>query len=188
MGFSEADDQPPCDNSAPVDDDVGLSFQLYKWQISEAFTCKLTGPACEFNCNIFGGKFNTDDGNCYEFKALKKLCVKVDFKYYDDQPAAEALYVSDVRVTNGCFIQGAVGMYEQEQPSQMPDGSYEYFFNDVSVEVRHDFDPYTVFTALEPTETADLSIFFWLSMGSLLVALFLIFFLGFYYQCYISNE
>lgn len=83
LGFSDADDQPPCDNGVPVDDDVGLSFQLYLWQPSEAFTCKL-GPACEFNCNIFGGKFNTDDGNCYELKALKKLCVKVDFKYYDD--------------------------------------------------------------------------------------------------------
>ena len=64
----------------------------------------------------------------------------------------------------------------------------EYEFSDISVEVRHDKDPFTVFTALEPSQIADLSIFFWLSMMCLLGALVLILFLGFYYQCYISNE
>lgn len=67
-------------------------------------------------------------------------------------------------------------------------GTYEYIFQNVSVEVRHDKDPYTVFTALDSNESADLSIFFWLSMLSLLVALLMIFCLGYYYSCYISNE
>ena len=70
----------------------------------------------------------------------------------------------------------------------MSDGSYQVQFTDVSVEVRHDQDPYTVFTAIDNLETTDLSIFFWLSMSCLLVALALIIFLGLYYHCYISAQ
>ena len=68
----------------PLDTDVGLSFLLYRWETNDAFSCKLTSASCELNCNVFGGKFNRDDGNCYELRALKKLCIKVDFKYLDD--------------------------------------------------------------------------------------------------------
>ena len=113
LGFSEADEQLPCANNSadPFNDDVGLSFDLYRWEPNDAYACKLDAQSCELNCNVLSGKFNTDDGNCYELKALQKLCMKVDFQYLDNQPAAEALYVSDVRVTAGCFIGGAVGMY-----------------------------------------------------------------------------
>ena len=59
----------------------------------------------------------------------------------------------------------------------------------MSVEVRHDRDPYTVFTSIDYTlENTDLSIFFWMSMMCLVVAVLLIVWLGLYYHCYISNE
>lgn len=111
-GFSEADDQPNCNGSLPVDEDVGLSYDSYKWEANDAYSCKIFGPSCEINCNVLSGHFNVDDGNCYELKALQKLCIKVDFKYLDGLPASEAVVVSTVKVTNGCYIGGAVGMYQ----------------------------------------------------------------------------
>ena len=59
-------------------------------------------------------------------------------------------------------------------------------YDNVSVEVRHEKDPYTVFTKIESNGMIDLSIFFWLSMGCLAVALLLIVYLGLFYSYYIS--
>ena len=44
--------------------------------------------------------------------ALTKICVKVDLKYVDDLPPAEAEVVSNVALTSGCFDNGNVGYYE----------------------------------------------------------------------------
>ena len=60
---------------------------------------------------MINGQYNEDDGNCYEFKTLDKLCVKVDLRYVEDLPPAEAEIVQTVKVTNGCFIDGQVGQY-----------------------------------------------------------------------------
>lgn len=109
LGFSEADDQPNCVGSLPIDEDDGLSFEAYKWVANEAYSCKLLDAStCELNCDYLSGHFNTDDGNCYELKAVQKLCIKIDFKYMDGLTAQEALYVSDVKVTTGCFVGGSV--------------------------------------------------------------------------------
>lgn len=62
LGFTEADDQPTCANSDPVNEDVGLSFDLYKWEVNDAFSCKIYGPSCEIDCDNLGGHFNHDDG------------------------------------------------------------------------------------------------------------------------------
>ena len=61
-------------------------------------------------------------------------------------------------------------------------------FNDVAVEVRDTHDPYTVFAGLKAQESTDLSIFFWISMLCLAVSVVLIFYLTFYYYCYIAKS
>ena len=119
---------------------------------------------------------------------LKKLCLKVGLDYVDSLPASEASIISSVKVTEGCFQNGAVGLYKTEALERGSDGYYKVDFKDIPVEIRGDDDPYTVFTAVDPAETADLSIFFWLSMGCLCVALLLIFYLGCYYHFYISVD
>lgn len=63
----------------------------------------------------------------------------------------------------------------------------EVVFKDVIIEVRSDEDPQTVFTSIDPKLSTDLSIFFWLSMMCLMLALLCIIYLGFYYQCYIKD-
>ena len=144
--------------------------------------------ACEINCNVINGVYNEEDGACYELKTLSKICIKVDLRYVEDMPPSEAEIVSNVRVTTGCFIDGQVGLYETQSISPGSDGMYRVSFTNIPVEIRHDSDPFTVFTAVDSMETTDLSIFFWLSMACLLVALVLIMYLGIYYHCYISVE
>ena len=122
--FTETGDQPVCSNSNPVEGDVGLSFNLYEWLPNSDFTCRLSNAACQVQCNLISGYYNDEDGQCYEMHQLSKLCVKVDLSYVDNMPASEADLVSDVKVTKGCFVDGAVALYNIVTLDQQEDGSY----------------------------------------------------------------
>ena len=91
-------------------------------------------------------------------------------------------------MTGGCFEDGDVASYETIYLDPQATGEYKVSFDNVSVEIRHDNDPYTVFTQIGDDGLVDLSIFFWLSMGCLAISLLLIVYLGFYYSYYISVE
>ena len=138
---------------------------------------------------MIGGIYKEDTGECFEMLALKKICLKVALKYVDDLPPVEAEVVSNVALTTGCFDDGNAGFYEQIALVQdSASNEYKVDFTDVTVEVRHDKDPYTIYTAIASNDSFDLSLFFWLSMGCLLFALVLIIWLGIYYSYYISVE
>ena len=110
--FDEADEQPSCLPNDPLSDTVGLTFDLFKWEANQDFSCRLTNQVCEVNCGLLWGFYNQDDGNCYEFKALDKLCLTVDFGYFDNLPASQAEMVSSSKVTGGCFVDGDVASYQ----------------------------------------------------------------------------
>lgn len=55
---------------------------------------------------------------------MQKICVKVAFKYLDNQSASDAEIVSNVRVTKGCFIDGSAGMYKTTTLEQLKNGEY----------------------------------------------------------------
>ena len=101
----------------------------------------------------------------------------------------EAEVIDNVKIKQGCYVDGEVGLYETVPLTEQKDGSFLVMFKGIPVEVRHYKDPYTVFTVMDKNaETADLSIFFWLSMVCLLTSMVLIFYLGVYYHFYISAE
>ena len=90
----------------------------------------------------------------------------------------------------GCFVNGQAGKYMRQPFDVQSNGGGKYHkvfgFEDVAVEIRNTIDPYTVFSALEGADVADLSIFFWLSMVCLLAAFFMILTLAFYYKMFID--
>lgn len=139
------------------------------------------------NCYYLGGMY-TEDGYCYELKALKKLCVKVDLSYLGNEDPGISTIVNKVKVTTGCFVGGNVAYYASVPLSEIetPTGMHSLDFNDVPIEVRHDADPYTVFTSIATLNEADMHIFFWLSMACLFAAFILIIALATYYNLYIS--
>ena len=94
--------------------------------------------------------YNSENQSCYELRVLKKLCMKVGLKFFDNLPASEAELVSSVGVTQGCFLDGAVGLYKTLPLEQVKNGEYEVDFKDIPVEVRDELDPYTVFTSIDP--------------------------------------
>ena len=119
--------------------------------------------------------------------ALKKVCVKIDMNYYDNLLPEDAEIVSGVQVTTGCYVDGEAGIY---QPVSLVKNSKQgtiISFNDVVVEVRDTHDPYTVFAGLNKKGNTDLSIFFWISMMCLSVSVAMIFYLTFYYYCFIAK-
>lgn len=120
--------------------------------------------------------------------AIKKICMKIDMNYYDNLLPEDAEIVSGVQVTMGCYVDGEAGIYQAVPLNQntRKDGTV-INFNDVAVEVRDTHDPYTVFAGINKKDTSDLSFFFWLSMMCLMCSVVLIFYLTFYYYCYISN-
>ena len=59
--FMDTNDQPLCANSNPVDGEVGLSFDMYKWEQNTEFSCRILGTSCEVNCGLIGGFFNSDE-------------------------------------------------------------------------------------------------------------------------------
>ena len=62
-------------------------------------------------------------------------------------PGADAVYVSDVRVSGGCFYMGSPAMFEAVALDQLQDGTYEYIFPEIPIEIREVKDPYTAFLA-----------------------------------------
>ena len=84
-------------------------------------------------------------------------------------------------------MDGEAGIY---QPVSLVKNSKQgtiISFNDVVVEVRDTHDPYTVFAGLNKKGNTDLSIFFWISMMCLSVSVAMIFYLTFYYYCFIAK-
>ncbi len=112
--FGDVDEQPQCVDSLgiPSLSDSGLSFPQYKWSANQDYSCRLSSQACQLNCNLSGGLYRDETGECYELHALRKICVKVSFKYVDDLPPAEAEVVSNVALTTGCYEDGNAGYYE----------------------------------------------------------------------------
>lgn len=100
------------------------------------------------SCQYLGGMYI--DEYCFELKVLKKLCVKVDLNYLGNESPETAKIVNKVKVTNGCFVNGDVAYYATVPMSEIDtgDGMHEFTFNDVPIEIRHDADPYTVFTGV----------------------------------------
>ena len=56
--YDEANEQPPCLNSDPLSEEVGLTFDLYKWESNNDFSCRLNSQACEINCGYLWGFYN----------------------------------------------------------------------------------------------------------------------------------
>ena len=88
----------------------------------------------------------------------------------------------------GCYSEGEAGIYQQISLQNNSKQGTIINFDDVAVEVRDSHDPYTVFAGINRKETTDLSIFFWISMLCLAVSVVLIFYLTFYYYCYIAKS
>lgn len=161
---------------------------LYKWEADDEFICTVQGRGCEQNCNSIGGIFSWDDGNCYILNALQKLCILVDLKYGDDISGADAVYVSDVKVSGGCFYMGNTATYEAVTVDQLQDRTYEYIFPEIPLEIREIKDPYTAFLAEGEHQSTSLSFFLGLSMISLAIAFLLVVMLAIYYELYISAD
>lgn len=107
--------------------------------------------------------------------------------YYDNLLPEDAEIVSGVQLATGCYVNGEVGIYRPVGFNNTG-GHPTINFNDVAVEVRDSHDPYTVFAGGGHQDTSDLSFFFWLSMLCLFVSVVLIFWLTFYYYCYIAKR
>lgn len=108
--------------------------------------------------------------------------------YYDNLLPEDAEIVSGVQVTMGCYAEGEAGIYEPVSLAKNTAHGTVISFNDVAVEVRDTHDPYTVFAGINRKESTDLSFFFWISMMCLFVSVCLIFYLTFYYYCYIAKS
>lgn len=139
---------------------------------------------CQQHCAKVGGLF--DDDTCYQFGALKKICIKIDMNYYDNLLPEDAEIVSGVGLVAGCYIDGEAGKYEPVSLQPNTKAGTVIDFTDVAVEVRDTHDPYTVFSGVNNEGGTDLSIFFWVSMLCLAVSVVLIFYLTAYYYCYIA--
>ena len=98
---------------------------------------------------------------------------------------ADALAVWDVKVSGGCFYMGSPAEFEAVAVDLLQDGTYEYVFTDIPIEIREVKDPYTAFLA-EGEHMSSSSLFFGLSMISLSIALLLVVMLTIYYECYIA--
>lgn len=108
--------------------------------------------------------------------------------YYDNLLPEDAEIVSGVQVTMGCYAEGEAGIYQPVSLAKNTATGTVITFNDVAVEVRDTHDPYTVFAGINRKESTDLSVFFWISMMCLGVSVILIFYLTFYYYCYIAKS
>ena len=73
--------------------------------------CSTFNSTCQADCNYVGGLFIEDEAACYQFMALKKVCVKIDMSYYDNLLPEDAEIVSGVQVTMGCYAEGEAGVY-----------------------------------------------------------------------------
>lgn len=127
--WSNIDNQPGCPGANPFDTSEGVSFPLYRWEANQDFSCRLAASACEINCSYIWGVYNSDDGTCNELKKLKQVCAKVEFKYVEDLPAADAEIVSAVRYTTGCYIDGNIGLYETVPLDSDSNGIYHVSFD-----------------------------------------------------------
>jgi hypothetical protein len=125
---------------------------------------------------------------CYELKVLRKLCVLVDLSFMYELPAEDAEIVTDVHLNGGCFPNGSIALYKTINAEVKEDESRLLKYERVALEVRSAEDPYVVFTQVDRKDSADLSIFFWLSIFCLFGAILSILMLGYYYKLYIEEK
>ena len=83
---------------------------------------------------------------------------------------------------------GNTGFYEAVTVDQLQDGTYEYIFPEIPIEIREVRDPYTAYLAEAEHQPSNLSFFFGLSMISLAIAFLLVVMLAIYYELYISAD
>ncbi len=125
-----------------------------------------------------------EEAQCYDLMVLNKICVKVKLKYPDGIEPQEAESVSNVKASDGCFIDGNPGQYRKQPIEPLNYGEKTHvIFNlaPIPVEIRSENDPYNIFSSLDPNESTDMSIFFWLSMLCLLGSFLMIVLLGVHY-------
>ena len=112
---------------------------------------------------------------CNWYTVLKRLCVKIDV--FEDGSKERV----PIKYSTGCYEDGDVGYYEPWPANET------YNFSYVPIEVRSNFDPYTVWAEAEYNMGRDLTIMFWLSIIFVSLAFLLTVFLTFAISCFVKK-
>ena len=117
-----------------------------------------------------------------------KLCATVALTYPENVSAENAEVVKHVRLKTGCYSGGQYVFYKQFRGYHSGVQQVTFDFNDFTIELHSEDDPFISFLKIDTTTKADQSLFFWLSCLCLMGAVILIFVLGFVYKMYIEEE
>lgn len=133
-----------------------------------------TNFTCDYDCGFHGGIYK--DGKCLKYEVLTKLCLKIDITENSNNKAEEVEFVG------GCYLEDGIGDYEIAQLNK------SHSFDFIPIEVRYQYDPYTVFAESHYNLGRDLTIFFWLSIGCFSAAFLCTLILGVFFCFLVKKE
>jgi len=154
--FKPIEGQPTCGKG-----NSGIPFVL--WRQEEEYLFCPTGMNCTYRCETERNGFYMNN-TCKTIQILDRLCLKIDFK-----PSPQ--------YHGGCFQSDEPAAFETAFPNTV------YTFGEAEVAVRSVHDPYTVLEESQYNMTKDLSLFFWLSIMMVTMALVMTFMLLCCYCC-----
>lgn len=108
---------------------------------------------------------------CHYFENLKRLCIKIDFNYDDDNK------VTGIEYDEGCFTGTDPQLFQQIEIGK----AYDYS-KSISVEVRSNKDPYMVFAYTRDNLGTDFTMFLILSIVCGLTSLVSLLVICFHYN------